>query len=347
MISRNVTMGPERILILEDDVDFARQLANDLKGFGQARFTSYPERVPEIIKEYNPTLLIVDYNLNHPTLNGIKMTRLVRQNIDSNLLPVLLLSGEDDMMVIEEAFKSGIDDYVLKPVVPRFLIAKIENLLYQSRKKLNAQSLSGLPGNSAIETEFYLRASKKRPFAVAYTDLDNFKPFNDEKGVKRGDEAIQIAARILYDLRAGQTRASLFVGHLGGDDFFLMGSASELRKATRELQRRFSDEVKRFFTSEEISSGFYRGSDRQGRLALFPLLTMSIALIEGIEKRTVPDFLKLTEIAAAAKKVAKKAEGRLHTINAAEMPKLKAPGLFTSNSIESKNKRKKAGARGA
>lgn len=339
-------MLTERILILEDDTAFARVLAENLAGFGATRFTSYPERLPEIIAEFNPSLLIVDYNLNHPTLNGIKATRLVRQNAATNLLPVLLLSGVDDMAIIEEAYKSGIDDYVLKPVSPRFLIAKIENLLFQSRKKVNAQALSGLPGNSAIETEFYLRQQKKRNFAVAYTDLDNFKPFNDEKGVKKGDEAIQIVARILHSLRSGSSREDLFVGHLGGDDFFLLGSATQVKAAVKKLHKAFAAGVRQFFTAEELQTGFYRGTDRQGRLTTFPLLTVSTAIITSVTRQTIPDFLTLTQIAARAKKAAKKSAARIFTLGADALPAVAGgESLFAGEKIGAKKvaRRKQAG----
>lgn len=319
----------ERILILEDDAEFARVLSETLKILGETRFTSYPERVPEIIAEFNPTLLIVDYNLNHPTLNGIKATKLVRQNAASSFLPVLLLSGEDDMAVIEEAYKSGIDDYVLKPVMPRFLIAKIENLLFQTRKKLNAQALSGLPGNSAIETEFYLRLQKGKPFSIAYTDLDNFKPFNDEKGVKQGDEAIQCVAKILYDLRAQVPKEQLFVGHIGGDDFFLLGSQTRIAAAVRRLHTRFTKACLAFFSAEERASGFYRGTDRNGNTCSFPLLTISTAIISGIQRERVTDFQGLSEIAARAKKQAKKSETKIFNLKLAELKGPdKAPTLF-------------------
>lgn len=319
----------ERILILEDDAAYARVLADALAVFGETRFTSYPERMPEIIEEFRPTLLIVDYNLNHPTLNGIKATRLVRQNPRFSFVPVLLLSGEDDMAVIEEAYKSGIDDYVLKPVMPRFLLAKIENLLFQTRKKLNAQALSGLPGNSAIETEFYLRLQKGKPFSAAYTDLDNFKPFNDEKGVKKGDEAIQAVSQILYDLRAQIPRAQLFVGHVGGDDFFLMGSQTQILSAVKKLHRSFQEASLVFFTQEEQETGFYRGTDRQGRMCSFPLLTISSAIMNGITSERVTDFTALSEIAARAKKSAKKSDMRIFTMNLAELPSQKpATGLY-------------------
>lgn len=311
--------GKERILILEDDVAFARLLSETLKSLGECRFTSYPERMQEIIREFSPTLLIVDYNLNHPTLDGIKATRLVRRNPETNLLPVLLLSGEDDMAVIEEAFRSGIDDYVIKPVIPRFLRAKIENLLFQSRKKLNAQALSGLPGNAAIETEFYLRLQAKRPFSVAYTDLDNFKPFNDEKGVKQGDLAIQALSKLLHDLRLSNSRHQLFVGHLGGDDFFLMGSATAVKAATRKIKAEFGKATRQFFTAEEIAAGYYRGTDRHGKLCSFPLLGISSAVIDGITRDRIADFMRLTEVAAAAKKAAKKSALRIHHLSAASL----------------------------
>lgn len=340
--------GVERILILEDDAAFAQGLAEILTQLGQSRFTSYPERLPEIIQDFQPTLLIVDYNLNHPTLNGIKATRLVRQNPDTNLLPILLLSGEDDLAVIEEAYKSGIDDYVLKPVIPRFLVAKIENLLFQTRKKLNAQALSGLPGNAAIETEFYVRSAKRRPFSVAYTDLDNFKPFNDEKGVKRGDEAIQAIAQILYELRAEATREDLFIGHLGGDDFFLLGGKTQVRNAARKLEKRFTAACRGFFSAAELKNGHYRGSDRQGQFRFFPLLTISTAVIDGITKDKVVDFLQLTQLASVAKKAAKKAVKRITHFEAAAVTLTAAQnGLFAEEKHSAKKNmpRRRAGTK--
>lgn len=309
----------ERILILEDDLAFARLLGEVLKDLGQTRVTSYPERLPQMIAEFSPTLLIVDYNLNHPTMNGIKATRLVKQAPESALLPVLLLSGEDDLEVIEEAFKSGIEDYVLKPVIPRFLIAKIENLLFQSRRKLNAQALSGLPGNAAIETEFYLRLQKRKPFSAAYTDLDHFKPFNDEKGVKKGDEAIQCVAKILYALRSHSSRDQLFVGHVGGDDFLLFGSKTAIASAVRRLRREFRRDTRVFFSADELKAGHYRGTDRQGSYRSFPLLDISTAVIDGISAPTVPDFARLTEIAARAKKAAKNSASRIAAFDAREL----------------------------
>jgi PleD family two-component response regulator len=332
----------ERILILEDDVAYAKELSLALSSVGVSRFTSYPERLPEIIREFDPTLLIVDYNLNHPTINGIKATRLVRQNAHTNFLPILLLSGEDDMSVIEEAYKSGIDDYVLKPVSMRFLRAKIENMLFQTRKKVNAQALSGLPGNAAIEAEFYQRLQRRRRFSIAYTDLDNFKPFNDEKGVKRGDEAIQMLAQILYDLRSANSRDELFIGHLGGDDFFLMGGALDIENAVRKAHRTFLKGSKAFFEANELKRGYYHGTDRDGKPCKFPLLTISTAILNGVRGGIVANFEKLAEHAARAKKAAKKSRNKIISFEVADLVKKSNETNLTNRRKNGAKKKSKA-----
>lgn len=322
----------ERFLILEDDVAFARLLTDVLQELGSSCSTESPERLPELIESFQPTLIIVDYNLNHPTLNGLDTTRIIKQIPQTAAIPVMLLSGEDDMTVIEEAFKSGIEDYVLKPVVPRFLVAKIENMLFQSRKKLNAQALSGLPGNAAIEREFDRRLQLKTPFSVAYTDLDHFKPFNDEKGVKRGDEAIQLVSKILYDLRSASSREQLFVGHIGGDDFILMGTRTVLLQAVKKLRSRFLRETQVFFTASEIKAKKYPGIDRQGRACEFPLLDLSTAVVHSVKHSAVADFLRLTELVAKLKKDAKNAPTRIAELNAIDFSPPITPNssLFTA-----------------
>lgn len=328
----------ERILILEDDTEFARLMAEVLKELGQVLIISNPENLETAIAELRPTLIIVDHHLNHPHMDGIKATQMIKQNPRSALIPVLLLSGESGMEVIERAFKSGIEDYVLKPVLPRFLLAKVENLLFQSRRKLQAQSLSGLPGNAAIEAEFALRLAKKKPFSAAYTDIDNFKPFNDEKGVKQGDLAIGLLAQILYTLRQKNSREQLFVGHIGGDDFLLFGNRTNIRRTVRQLRQKFQEQAGLFFSEQEIKQGYYHGTDRQGKPAKFPLLDISTAIVDGICPQSIANFQLLTEIAAKIKKAAKKSRNHIAAADARSLSVFK-------NEPKLQNKQKEPKAR--
>ena len=298
----------ERILILEDDTEFAQVLADTLVPIVHALFTAYPDRFFQLLADFKPSLIILDFNLNHPTFNGIKIARLIRQNPEFHLTPIVLLSGVNDTFTIQKAYKSGIDDFIMKPVLAELLIAKLENLLFQSRKKINAQALSGLPGNAAVETEFYLRTDKKTPFSVAYADLNNFKPFNDEKGIKKGDEAILELSRILHNIRSTYTRNQLFVGHIGGDDFLMMGTKTNITKSANNLVKQFKQRAKLFFSSEEIENGHYQGTDRNGRISSFPLLSISVAMIHEISPGVFDNFLDLTQFIAKGKKSAKQSK---------------------------------------
>ena len=295
----------EKILILEDDTDFAQVLADTLAPLGHTLFSAYPDRFFQLLTDFKPTLIILDYNLNHPTLNGIKIAKLIRQNPECHLTPIILLSGVNDTAIIQKAYKSGIDDFIMKPVMAELLIAKLENLVFQSRKKINAQALSGLPGNAAVETEFYLRLDKKKPFSVAYADLNHFKPFNDEKGIKKGDQAILELAKFLHGIRSTYTRNQLFVGHIGGDDFLMIGAKSYISESTIRLVKQFKQRSKIFFTPEEIKKGYYQGTDRNGMMTSFPLLTISVAIIHEISTGVFEDFLELTQFIAKGKKSAK------------------------------------------
>ncbi|MCL2021137.1 MAG: EAL domain-containing protein [Betaproteobacteria bacterium] len=82
--------------------------------------------------------------------------------------------------------------------------------------------LTGLPNRVMFTDRLRVAMSKARRnktlLAVAYLDLDNFKPVNDTYGHKAGDQLlISVAQRIVGVLRASDT-----VARLGGDEFALV-----------------------------------------------------------------------------------------------------------------------------
>ncbi len=54
-------------------------------------------------------------------------------------------------------------------------------------------------------------------FAYIYLDFNKFKVFNDQYGFKKGDEVISHFANFLKQSLANK---NVFIGHVGGDDFF-------------------------------------------------------------------------------------------------------------------------------
>ena len=173
--------------------------------------------------------------------------------------------------------------------------------------------LTQLPGNNAI----YRYASEVLPrdeedCCFVYLDFDNFKPFNDSFGFRQGDRAILLFAELLQKTLMGD---SWFIGHIGGDDFFL-----GVRRTP--YPRRF---WKSCATCWPISPGRFRPSttpnrakraassavDREGRRRCFPLMTVSAAVLQLPPAGTTISIDDVAPLIFELKKAAKSSEDHL------------------------------------
>ncbi|MCS6984325.1 MAG: diguanylate cyclase [Leptospiraceae bacterium] len=234
--------------------------------------------------------------------------RRLRSLPHSHLFGVVLYCSFYDREIFRAAYRSGIEDIFPWPIDEAWFLAKIENSLYLLKKRVHTNALTGLPGIQVIEEQYYLRLALGHAFSVAYLDLDHFKPFNDEKGVKAGDRAIQYLSLIFHELRLQYSRDEVFVGHLGGDDFFILGRKREVREVIDSVYRHFPKFLPQLFSSYELARGYYRGVNREGVQQEFPLLSLSTAIL-NIAPKVSLSFEKISEMAALVKKKAKAFSG--------------------------------------
>ncbi|HVI50347.1 MAG TPA: GGDEF domain-containing protein [Candidatus Sulfotelmatobacter sp.] len=141
--------------------------------------------------------------------------------------------------------------------------------------------LSKLPGNALINqfVNDSLTLGDER-FVYAYVDFDNFKPFNDKYGFRLGDRAILLFAELMRKSIEQQH----FLGHIGGDDFFIGFVGLELAEAERQvadLLAAFRGDAESFYDADARAAGFITAPDREGHLKNFPLLSASAALVEA------------------------------------------------------------------
>lgn len=125
--------------------------------------------------------------------------------------------------------------------------------------------LTKLPGNSAI-SDHVVRSSANPSVdrAYCYIDFDNFKPFNDAYGFRIGDRAIILFSELLKR-RLGAMHA--FVGHVGGDDFFVgldEWHPDRVVKLMAELRSEFSRQVESLYNAEHRRQGYIVAADRRG-----------------------------------------------------------------------------------
>lgn len=145
--------------------------------------------------------------------------------------------------------------------------------------KLDANPLTHLPGNLAIEREMEKRLAEKRPFAAMYVDLDHFKAFNDRYGYQEGSDVLaRVGEQVRQALRE-QGNPEDLAGHIGGDDYIILTSPERAEAIARALIRDFDTLAPTFYSEEDRLRGYIVGKDRFDVERQFPLLTMSVAIV--------------------------------------------------------------------
>ncbi len=125
---------PYRVLIVEDDRSQALFAQSVLHGAGmQAIVQMDAEGVQQAIVEHRPDLILMD--LHMPGLDGMRLTALIRQNPQQQLLPIVFLTGDPDPERQFEVLDSGADDFLTKPIRPRHLVAAVANRIRRSRQQ--------------------------------------------------------------------------------------------------------------------------------------------------------------------------------------------------------------------
>ena len=140
--------------------------------------------------------------------------------------------------------------------------------------------LTRLPGNLSIN-DWVSDAipDSGAGFVLAYFDFDSFKPFNDAYGFRNGDRAIRLFAELLQKRFTGD---DVFLGHIGGDDFFAgfrTDRPAEIASDVAELLAQFAHEVESFYDGDTRERGYLEAKGRDGKQRRFGFLTCSAGLL--------------------------------------------------------------------
>ncbi len=173
--------------------------------------------------------------------------------------------------------------------------------------------LTQLPGNTIINAHIAeALESRDGGHMFVYFDFDNFKPFNDVYGFRRGDRAILLFADILKEV---SHMNQMFVGHIGGDDFFASVAASGedcdlYIDIVRNIVRKFRDDVVNLYDQAAKEAGYIMAKNREGDMVRMPLLTVSAAVVmvqDGVCSFTLEDIAQaIATLKAGAKRAPEK-----------------------------------------
>ena len=137
-----------------------------------------------------PDLIIIDINeqdsFTVSLLNNLKADPIFHQ------LPVLIVL--DEMQSTPQWDVLFVEDYIKKSDFEREGLSRVDLSIIRSERVSEVNPLTKLPGNISINRQIQSRIDRGEIFALAYTDLEHFRPLNDYCGFTRGDEVIKVRA---------------------------------------------------------------------------------------------------------------------------------------------------------
>lgn len=296
-----------RILAVDDEIDALEMLKISLEFYNYDVITATNgQEALDIVQNSMPDLIVLDIMM--PKIDGHEVCRRIKQNFNTYHIPVLMLTARGDVEDRIQGLSVGADDYLPKPFDMRELIARVDMLLRRTRQNLQANPLTGLPGNVSIQQETEKRILSGQLFAVCLLDMDNFKAYNDRYGYSAGDRIIKLVAKIVVSAVNRFGNPGDFVGHIGGDDFFAITTPDKSITISEEIIKRFDEAIPRFYSVEDRMRGYMESTDRRGNPQRFPIMSISIAIVTN-EKRRIEHHGQIATIASELKSYAKSFEG--------------------------------------
>jgi putative two-component system response regulator len=123
-------MEKKTVLIIEDDIPYADMLKVALEHYRYLPYVAYSSTGGiDILKQQRVDIVLSDVGL--PGISGIELTKkLEKMYLD---IPVVLLTGLNDLSTVKKALRNGASDYLIKPVKIEELPVVIERNLERRR----------------------------------------------------------------------------------------------------------------------------------------------------------------------------------------------------------------------
>lgn len=128
------------ILVVEDDASLAQWIADFLtENNYQVSIANRGDAAIQLVEDDTPDLLILDVNL--PGLNGFEVCKAIRKFYSN---PVLMLTARGDEQDEVSGLEVGASDYLIKPVRPKALLARLRTLLRRDEASLSCLTFGKL-----------------------------------------------------------------------------------------------------------------------------------------------------------------------------------------------------------
>jgi diguanylate cyclase (GGDEF)-like protein len=264
---------------------------------------------------YNDAPALVVIEITKGDDSTVSFLSLLKEDPLFSRLPIIVVFDGD---IDPRGWKHILfEDYIRKADAEIDILPRVNLGIMRFDRVVEINPLTRLPGNLSITRQIQRRLDNNDIFALAYADLDNFKPFNDRYGFGRGDELIKMTGRIILNVVKDTQSQGSFIGHIGGDDFVVIMKPDLIGKAAENIIERFDTLIAGFYDTADWDAGYIFAADRKGVWSKLPVTSISIGITDT-ERRTFSHHGELMQRASEMKGYAKKFAGSCYKMDQRE-----------------------------
>jgi len=183
----SINENPDKItmLVVEDNNEILNYICQSLKSSFTCIGAKNGNEGLQLARTMNPDIIVTDIMM--PGMDGKEMTRILKEDLDTSHIPVIMLTAKTDLKDQIEGIETGAETYIIKPFNIEYLKTVASNFISQRSKVLSwylknkPVDRSSLKINSRDEEVIkkivtYIEENYKKNFSM--DDLSEFSNFS-------------------------------------------------------------------------------------------------------------------------------------------------------------------------
>lgn len=266
----------QTVLIVDDAPANIELLSEVLESEYEVLFALSGEDGLNIAFEEAPDLILLDIVM--PQMDGYEVCARLKADPRTRTIPVIFVTAMDLEEDETKGLALGAIDYIIKPIRPPIVRARVRNHLELKRYRDLLERLTttdGLTGianrrrfDAFLESEWSRARRSQKPLSLIMLDIDFFKAFNDHYGHLAGDDCLRQVAQCL-DGRV--RRPADLVARYGGEEFAcLLPETNAMGAAT--MAKRFLESMNELNIPHAYSEAADHVTLSMGVATIIPLI---------------------------------------------------------------------------
>lgn len=225
-------ISKKQILIVEDNLLNRELLVEILADRYTVLQAENGHEALDILRQNKDSISLILLDVMMPVMDGYTFLDLIKKDEELSLIPVIVMTQSDNEKDEVSALEHGATDFVPKPYRPQVILHRVASLIKLREEaalinQFRYDRLTGLYNKDFFYQKVQERLSEdpEGEYSIVFSNIENFKLYNDLFGSKQGDNLLKEVADMTRDM-VGSTD---FCGRFGADHFICLQERSKER----------------------------------------------------------------------------------------------------------------------